>query len=289
MPCSRRWCRCSMSARTGPGLRSDVCDLASLVSQFTGDDAFRQRLVLHGDWPRRWATTWMFDGGQVVWPVRDLGSVPVLDSRPVRRFTWRPRQRHRPGLEPLVSTGRQHGFESLEERDLLRALDFVRVREVLPQPFRLDFEHTGGRSAHVPDFLALMPDGGWLFDVRPAPLVQDEDALKFAATREVASAAGWHYTVVGGWRPHVLGVLDALLARRRPRKDPLGLQPQLLAAAAERPRSFAELVGSTEWPELARVEAVPLLWHRRLGVDLGSPLQDGSLVWLGQPAARGRS
>ncbi|MDH6137218.1 hypothetical protein P3T37_006650 [Kitasatospora sp. MAA4] len=124
----------------------------------------------------------------------------------------------------MVSTGRKHGFESLEERDLLRALDFVRVREVLPQPFRLDFEHAGGRSAHIPDFLALMADGNWLFDVRPAALVQDEDAVKFAATREVAAAAGWRYTVVGGWRPYVQGVLDALSARRRPRADPLGLQ-----------------------------------------------------------------
>ncbi|MFJ9692304.1 TnsA-like heteromeric transposase endonuclease subunit [Kitasatospora sp. NPDC101183] len=278
-----------MSATTGSELRSDVCDLAELVTPFTGDADFRQNLVLDPSWPRRWPTTWLIDGSQVVWPVRDLESVPVLDSQPVRRFTWRARQRNRPGLEPMVSTGRKHGFESLEERALLRGLDFVRAREVLPQPFRLDFEYTGGRSAHIPDFLALMPDGNWLFDVRPAELVQDEDAVKFAATREVAAAAGWRYTVVGGWRPHVQGVLDALSARRRPRKDLLGLQPQLLAVAAERLRSFAELVGSTEWPALARVEAVHLLWHRRLGVDLGSPLQNGSVVWLGQPTVRGRS
>ncbi|MFB8236178.1 TnsA-like heteromeric transposase endonuclease subunit [Kitasatospora purpeofusca] len=235
--------------------------------------------MLDESWPRRWATTWLFDGGQAVWPVRDLESVPILDSQPVRRFTWRARQRHRPGLEFMVSTGRQHGFESLEERDLLRALDFLRVREVLPQPFRLDFEHTGGRSAHIPDFLALMPDGGWLLDVRPAGLVRDEDALKFAATREVAAAGGWHYSVVSGWRPHVQGVLDALSARRRPRKDPLGLQVELLAAAEE-PLPFGELVRATAWPELARTEAVHLLWHRRLGLDLGSPLGDRSLVWL---------
>ncbi|WP_441247773.1 TnsA-like heteromeric transposase endonuclease subunit [Kitasatospora sp. McL0602] len=272
-----------MSVWTGPGIRSDQCDLTALAEGFTLGDDHRARLLLGEDWPRRWATTWLFDGSSVVWPVRDLGSVPVLDSQPCRRFTWRARQRHRPGLEFMVSTGRQHGFESLEERELLRALDFVRVREVLPQPFRLDFEHSGGRSAHVPDFLALMPDGIWLFDVRPADLVRDDDVLKFAATREAAAAAGWRYTVVTGWHPHVQGVLDALSARRRPRKDPLGLRAELLAAAGKGPLPFGELVQATAWPELARTEAVHLLWHRRLGLDLASPLGDRSLVW---PAGR---
>ncbi|MFF7994625.1 hypothetical protein ACFZDG_33220 [Kitasatospora xanthocidica] len=141
-------------------------------------------------------TTWLLDGGQVVWPVRDL----------------------------------------------LRVLDFVRAREVLPQPFRLDFEHTGGRSAHVPDFLALMPGSIWLFDVRPADLVRDDDGVKFAATREVAAATGWRYSVVTGWRPHVMGVLDTLSARRRPRKDPLRLQDELLKVSAAGPVPLVELV-----------------------------------------------
>ncbi|MFD4661551.1 hypothetical protein ACFWP2_38760 [Kitasatospora sp. NPDC058444] len=46
-------------------------------------------------------------------------------------------------------------------------------------------------------------------------------------------------------------------------------------------------MGSTQRPALARVEAVHLLWHRRLGVDLGEPLQDRSPVWAGS-AAEGR-
>ncbi|MYV37724.1 hypothetical protein GT030_02305 [Streptomyces sp. SID1328] len=32
---------------------------------------------------------------------------------------------------------------------------------------------------------------------------------------------------------------------------------------------------------VARAHATHLLWHRRLATDLGSPLNDGSLVWLG--------
>lgn len=58
-------------------------------------------------------------------PVRDLADRPTSLSVPVRRFSWRAGQRHRPGLEFLVSTGPQHGFESLAERRLLLALDFA--------------------------------------------------------------------------------------------------------------------------------------------------------------------
>lgn len=40
----------------------------------------------------------------------------------------------------MVSTGRLHGFESLEEQSLLLALDFARaVDEIVPQPFLLRF------------------------------------------------------------------------------------------------------------------------------------------------------
>ncbi|MFI9842814.1 hypothetical protein ACIHFD_37680 [Nonomuraea sp. NPDC051941] len=50
----------------------------------------------------------------------------------------------------MVSTGRMHGFESLEEQKLLLALDFAgAVMEVLPQPFRLRFEADNGFGEHV--------------------------------------------------------------------------------------------------------------------------------------------
>ncbi|MEV4106299.1 hypothetical protein [Nonomuraea sp. NPDC049695] len=84
----------------------------------------------------------------------------------------------------MVSTGRMHGFESLEEQKLLLALDFAgAVMEVLPQPFRLRFEADKGFLEHVPDFLAVLRDGPtWLFDVRPASLIRDRDDVAFAAT-----------------------------------------------------------------------------------------------------------
>ncbi|MFI2024510.1 hypothetical protein [Streptomyces olivaceoviridis] len=148
-----------MSTRAGAVVRSDTCGLDDLVVPYGIEEAARDLLTLGESWPRRWATTWRFAEDEVVWPVRDLAGVPVFSSEPVRRFTWRARQRHRPGMQFMVSTCRHHGFESLEEQRLLLALDFLRVAEVLPQPFRLGFEHAAGRAEHTPDFLAVMPDG----------------------------------------------------------------------------------------------------------------------------------
>jgi hypothetical protein len=264
-------------------VRSDVCSLDELFLAYGTGEAVRGRLALGPQWSRRWTGTWRTSGGEVACAVRDLGSVRLAGCEPVRRFSWRQRQQHRPGLQFLVSTGRLHGFESLEERALLLALDFTgTVTEVLPQPFRLRFETAAGEHGeHVPDFLAVFRDGSrWLFDVRPADLVRDEDAIHFAAAGEAALSAGWRYSVVAGWRPHVLSVMDALSAQRRPLQDPLGLQGQMLEAVRAGARPFGDIVAETPLPAVARAHALHLLWHRRLGVSLSGPLGDHSLVWL---------
>jgi hypothetical protein len=261
---------------------SDSCGLGDLFLAY-GTGAERARLDLSAGWPRRWTGTWRISGGEVACAVRDLGGVLVAGCAPVRRFTWRQRQRHRPGLQFMVSTGRLHGFESLEERSLLLALDFTgEVEEVLSQPFRLKFEAAGGETGeHVPDFLAVFRDGSrWLLDVRPAVLVKDEDAVRFAAAAEAALEAGWRYSVVAGWRPHVLSALDALSAQRRDLEDVLGLEGELLQAVAGGPAAFGDVVAATRLPAVARAHALHLLWRRRLGTDLARPLGDRSLVWL---------
>jgi hypothetical protein len=211
-----------------------------------------------------------------------MAHVPVLSSRPMRGFTWRAKQRHRPGLEVMASTGRGHGFESLEEVRLLVALDFVGASEVLSQPFRLDFARVGGSSWHIPDYLAVIGGGMRLMDVRPLGLIKDEDALKFAAAREMAAACGWRYSVVAGWRPHVWSVLDHLSSRRRPVRDLLGMRDQLLTIIGGREgrmMTFSALADATSVPSVGRANIVRLLWQRELGVDLGSPLRDSSLIW----------
>jgi hypothetical protein len=271
-----------MSAAMQAKIPSDSSRLDQLATEYDEDARVRGRLRLEGDWPRRWSTTWRVGTEKVSWPVRDMAHVPVLSSRPMRGFAWQAKQGHRPGLEVMVSTGRKHGFESLEELRLLVALDFLRASEVLSQPFRLDFEHVDGQSWHIPDYLALIDGGVWLLDVRPLELIEEADDLKFAATREVAAASGWRYSVVAGWRPHVWSVLDHLSSRRRPTRDLLGMRDQLLAAIDGQPGRamiFRDLAAATSLPAVARANIVRLLWQRELGVDLGSPLLDGSLVW----------
>jgi hypothetical protein len=262
---------------------SDRCGLDELFLGYQAGEAQRARLELAPAWPRRWTATWRAPDGDVACAVSDLDSVPVAGCLPVRRFTWRRRQRHRPGLQFLVSTGRLHGFESLEERSLLLALDFTgAVEEVLSQPFRLKFETVGGEAGeHIPDFLAVFRDGSrWLLDVRPAVLVKDEDAVRFAAAAEAALEAGWRYSVVAGWRPHVLTGIDALSAQRRNLEDQMGLQAQLVRAVSAGPAPFGEVVAATPLPAVARAHALHLLWCRRLGIDLSSPVSDSSLVRL---------
>ena len=214
---------------------------------------------------------------------------------PVRRFTWRRRQRHRPGLQFMVSTGRPHGFESLEERSLLLALDFLgEVEDVLSQPFRLKFETADGETGeHVPDFVAVFRDGSrWLLDVRPAGLVKDEDSIRFAAAAEAALEAGWRYSVVAAWRPHVLSVLDALSAQRRDLEDRLGLEGDLLRAVAGGPAAFGDLVAATRPPggylRLASPTAISMSWsswpptslRRPASMRISAPDTPYFLAWI---------
>jgi hypothetical protein len=186
-------------------------------------------------------------------------------------------------LQYLVSTGRHHGFESLAEQRLLLALDFIGVDDVLAQPFELRLTSTDGWARHVPDFLVMGRDGVWLIDVRPARRVRPEDRMRFAAAAEVALALGWRFAVVSGWRPGVIGTIDALSAQRRPLADPLGLQRQLLDRVGDEPVHFGRLVAATSVPVVARAHALNLIWHHRLGIDLAEPLGDDTPVWAVPP------
>src|SRR5260370_41922377 len=158
-------------------VRWDGGGLDELFLSYEAGDAGRAGVALGPGWTREWTATWQVPGGDEVSLVRDLGPVPVAGCEPVRRFSWGRRQRHRPGLQFMVSTGRGHGFESLGEQALLLALDFTgALEDVLPQPFTLRFGPADcGVLKHVPDFLAGFPDGSRvLVDCRPAGLGRDE-------------------------------------------------------------------------------------------------------------------
>ncbi|MER6637267.1 TnsA-like heteromeric transposase endonuclease subunit [Streptomyces microflavus] len=251
-----------------------------LVASYVLEPSAGACLESRPGWTRRWKTVWRASRAEVICPVQDLAVFPALASVPVRGFTWRARQRHRPGLAYMVTTGRMHGFESLAERRLLLALDFLgSAEEVLSQPFRLKFTTVDGAEDHTPDCLVLLPGTAVLVDVRPGHLIKDKDLVKFAAAERAAAAAGWRYLVVTGWRRHVATGLDALSARRRPMADRLGLHGELLGLVAERPRRFGDLMEETSLPAVARAHALHLLWRRRLAVDLAQPLGDAAWVY----------
>lgn len=260
---------------------SPSCGITDLADSYEVPEAARRELTCGAGWEDRWEASWRRDGAVAVSRVSDLGQALAGECQPWRHFTWRTGQRHRPGLQFLVSTGRHHGFESLEEQRFLLALDFAgSVTGLVSQPFRLRAETAAGWREHVPDFLAVTGSGAHLVDVRPRELIKDDDRVLFAAAAEAALAAGWRYSVICGWRPHVTATLDMLSSQRRPMADPLRLVPQLLAAAGAGPLGFDDLAGATSCPAVARAHALHLIWHRRLGIDLAAPLTGRSDVWL---------
>jgi hypothetical protein len=187
----------------------------------------------------------------------------------------------------MTSTGRLHGFESLAEQRLLLALDFCgEVTDVLSQPFRMRFTTMdGGSIDHIPDFLAISLSGTRLIDVRPAGLIEEDDRVKFAASAELALSLGWEYLVACGWKPHVQSVLDAFSAQRRALSDPLGIQRELLEAAAKGPLPFGALTEAASFPVLGRAHALHLLWRRELAASLAEPFGDKSPIWIPGTAA----
>jgi hypothetical protein len=259
---------------------SDTCSWDALCIPYVEDPASRAVLDLGDGWSRAWSAEWRINGAELVCSVRDLASVPVSRAAPVRHFSFATRQRHRPGLEYVASTGAMHGFESMEEQRVLLALDFAaQVVGVLSQPFRLTYRAAGRMLRHTPDLLAVTASGCWVIDVRPAARIEAEDRIAFSAVAEAALAVGWRYRVVVGWLPQVCTTLEDLSQRRRDPGDRFSLRPALMGSAARGPIAFGDLATSTELPAVARAQAIYLLWHRRLGMDLAEPLTDHAVIW----------
>jgi hypothetical protein len=232
-------------------------------------------------WTGSWTAEFRIGGVKAISSWGGVGSVELSGIAPVRAFSYARGQRHRPGLQFVVATGRHHGFESLAEQRLLLALDFAgAVVDVVSQPFRLRFEAEDGARSHIPDFLVVTANGVWLFDVRPAGRIGLRDEVAFAASAEAALSAGWGYRVVSGWRAQVLTGLDALSAQRRALPDPFGIVAAVLERAAAGGCRFGDLAGSGPDQGVRRAHVLHLLWSRRLGVDLAVPLGDASPVWI---------
>lgn len=177
------------ASRRLPVIPSHSCGIADLAAVPPASGDWVTGLDLSAGWTKRWIVSFRTGGAEVACPARDLGSFPLGGCEPVRRFSWGRGQRHRPR-----------------------------------QPFRLKFTTSGGAAEHVPDVLAITGDGTWLFDVRPAERIGDDDRAKFAASAELALACRWRYLLVTGWRRHAMATLDAFSSQRRLIGDPLGMR-----------------------------------------------------------------
>ncbi len=109
--------------------------------------------------------------------MRDLAHTRIADGTPMRWFSWRWAQRHRPNLQFLVSTGRHHGAESLEEARLLLVLDFAAgLVDVLSNSlFAASFAQAG--------FAMNIPSPELFYELLPVHYVQRIDPRCWAKIR----------------------------------------------------------------------------------------------------------
>jgi hypothetical protein len=110
-------CRCSGMASPAESssrtvIPSASCGLADLVADAPARCRGGGVLELGPGWAARWTAAWKVSGAEAVCPVRDLGAFPVPGCEPVRKFSWARGQRHRPGLQFMVSTGLHHGLRA---------------------------------------------------------------------------------------------------------------------------------------------------------------------------------
>jgi hypothetical protein len=227
------------------------------------------------------------DGVQQRAPLAQTAGVRFEDCRPVRSFPSYKGQRNFPGLWWSATMGRHVGFESWLERDHAMPLDFDPcVVGFVPQPFRLSWRDGPRVRSHVPDWFARVDDGtGVVVDCRPAERIKPQDQAAFAATKRACTAVGWAYRLVGAPDPVFIANLHWLAGYRHPRHRLRPVEARLLEVFAV-PQPLLDGAATIGDPIAVLPVCYHLLWSRRLAVDLSVPLEDTSLVWLGEEARR---
>ena len=197
-------------------------------------------------------------------------------NRPVRRFGRYDNMGHFPGLYFFATTGRLVSFESWCERAWAVVMDFDPVvTAVASQPFQLIGRDASSMWHHVPDYWAARAGRPPLvLDVRSEPRCLDDRFVALvASTREVCARMGWDYRLVHDVDAVQFRNIDFLSAYRRPLPDPLGLRPQLLAAAGRGPATIAGLCAAVGDPVVVLPQLFALCWQHRLRFDLSAHLR----------------
>lgn len=151
------------------GAPSDRCRLDGVFIAAEVGEAVRTGLRPANGWARSWRVEYRTCVSKAEIPVADLVEIMVGELSAMQAFTWSTRQRHRPDLRFMVSTGQRHLFEPLEEQPLMPVVDFIaRMRVVVARPLRVRFDAADGGGSRFPDFVPADVESMGVFDVRLA-------------------------------------------------------------------------------------------------------------------------
>lgn len=201
------------------------------------------------------------------------------DARVSRRPVKYRNRRNYEGYYWCAGSGESVWYESMTEYSVLMELDHThRPAQVAAQPLCILF---ADGSRHYPDYFVLHRSGRrFLYDVRPAGLVDDKAETQFARTREVCGRIGWGYEVLHGVTGAQRHNLEWLAGYRHPYTAPEPRARSLILDATREPISLSRLAGALD-PELP-ARHLPgiyhLLWNRDLAYSTDAPLGWHTLV-----------
>lgn len=217
--------------------------------------------------------------------VADLTAEILSAAHPMREFSRRLTQEHKPVAVWTHTTGSLIGAESHLERDFITLADFhPAVRYIGGQPFTLAFEPGALCKLHTPD-LVLLGDG-------LPPLVVDVKNAEQASTpkwrarasliRDVLAEAGIGYEVWTGMPRLMQANLENFTEARVPEPSYLRWAP-VAAELCSRPMPVVELVTRIAArgyePGFAMMLIRRMLWRRDLRTDMRLPFRSTSIVW----------
>jgi hypothetical protein len=221
--------------------------------------------------------------------VADLTAELLLTAHPMREFSRRLTQNHKPVAVWTHTTGSLVGAESHLERDFITLADFhPAVRYIGGQPFTLAFAPGRSCKLHTPD-LVLLGDGlpPLVVDVKnPDQAATRKWEARAALIRDLLAEAGIGYEVWTGMPRLMQANLENFTEARVPEPSYRRWAP-IAAELCSRPLPVIELVTRIAArgyePGFAMMLIRRMLWRRDLRTDMRLPFRSSSIVWTVQP------
>lgn len=215
----------------------------------------------------------------------------LLDSdRPVRPI--RPTSRGVTGRVSVSSEGRA-GHESSLERDWLLSLAFdPRVKRMLEQPFKMEYDHEGRTRRFTPDMQVDYCEGSqqWsvVYEVKYREDLKANWELykpRFRAAVAYCRARGWRFKIVT--EKEIRGPrIDNIRFLRRYQHVPIQAMHRealLQNLAITGPTTPKSLLAATWYDKERQMAALCELWRLvlvgEIAADLGAPLSMSSSIW----------